>query len=198
MLGAVDDPVITILAGGCFHAANVRPGIGFGHRQGIHPLTPHGGQQIAFLLVALTGHQDILRAAKEMGQRHGTAPQFTFKQGKFQMVQPAAPDLLRKVGGIEPHVDDFPFDIIGQFFRHKALLFHLGFMGVDLALDKIAHGINDHLLFFGKAKLHNCLPPLRFRLGADTDGGPARIRHRQARLPLCNGIERGFHGLRHW
>ena len=70
VFGPVHHPVAAVAARKAFHPPNVGPGVRFGHRQRVHPLPPHGGEEVAFDLLAFAGHQDVLRAAKEMVERH--------------------------------------------------------------------------------------------------------------------------------
>ncbi len=77
MLGAIHHPIATLAAGRAFHAPHVRTGPRLGHRQRVHPLAAHGGKEIALDLLARTGHQDVLRTAKEMRQRHRATAKLT-------------------------------------------------------------------------------------------------------------------------
>ena len=83
MLGAVQHPIAALTLCRAGHAAHIRARTGFGHRQSIHFFAAHCRQQIAFFLIALAGHEDILRPAKEMIKRHAAAAQFTLDQSKF-------------------------------------------------------------------------------------------------------------------
>ena len=70
MFAAVDHPIATTAMGAAFHAANVRAGAGFRHRQSIHALAAYRRHEIAVNLIAFAGHKDILWSSKEMIERH--------------------------------------------------------------------------------------------------------------------------------
>ena len=109
----------------------------------------HRGQQIALFLIALAGHKDILRPAKEVIKRHAAAAQFALDQCKFKMAKPRAADLLRKVTGVKPKIEGFLFDLLGNIGRHSAAALNRIFMRVDFVFHKTADRIDDHLLFIG-------------------------------------------------
>ena len=89
-----------------------------------------------------------------MRQRHRSAAELALEKREFQIVQPAATDRLREIGGIEPHLDDHVADGVAHLDRHMAELFDLVLKRVDLRLDEASHGRDDQLLFFGQSELH--------------------------------------------
>ena len=149
MLGAIEHPVTALTLGRAGHAAHIRARTRFGHRQSVHFFTAHSGQQIAFFLIALAGHEDILRPPKEMIKRHAAAAQFALDQCKFKMAEPRAADLLGKITGVKPKIEGFLFDLLGNIGRHSATALNRIFMRVDFVFHKTADRIDDHLLFIG-------------------------------------------------
>ncbi len=136
MLGAVDHPVAALPRGVAFHAAHVRSRLGFGHRQRVHPLAAHGGQQVAIALLALAGHQDVLRATEEMRQRHRPAAQFALDQREIQMAQPRAADLFGEVAGVKAQFQRLALDLGGDVGGHLAGAFDRRFVRIDLGFDE--------------------------------------------------------------
>ena len=159
MLGAVEHPVAAgLLHRRRLHPAYVRTRIRLGHGQRVHALTTHGGEQVFVALLPLAGHQDVLRPAPEVGQRHRPAPQLAFEQGKGQVIQTTAADFLGEVRGIEAHVQHLLLQALAQFLRHVAELFDLVFVRVDFGFDEGPDGIHHHFLLGGKAELHFVCP----------------------------------------
>ena len=109
---AVDNPITAVTHGLAFHAAHVRSGIRFRHRQRVHFLTTHGGQQITFALFVVAGHQDVLRTAKEMGQRHRAAAQLALDQSEVEMRQTGPTDLFGEIAGVETQIDALLLDLL--------------------------------------------------------------------------------------
>ena len=92
VLGAVQHPVAAVAPRRGTHAAHIRSGIRLGHGKRIHLLAANGRRQIAFHLIALAGHQDVLRAAEEMCQRHRAAAELALEKRKLKFVESAAAD----------------------------------------------------------------------------------------------------------
>ena len=136
MFAAIDHPIATIALGAAFHAADVRAGARFRHRQSIHALAAHGGHEIAVNLIAFTGHENILWSTKEMIERHRSAPQFTLDQCKIYMRQARASHAFRKIAGIKAQLQRFLFDVLGNFIGHFARAFHQLFMRVNFFFNK--------------------------------------------------------------
>ena len=91
--------------------------IGFGHRQCIHALTAHGGQQVTLDLFVAAGHQDVLRPPEEVVQRHRAASKLALDQRELEVRQPCPADFLGEVAGIETQVDRLLLDPLGDLRR---------------------------------------------------------------------------------
>jgi hypothetical protein len=140
------------------HAAHVRSRAGLRHGQRIHPLAPHRREQVFLLLLALAGHQDVLRPPEEMRQRHGPAAKLALHQREVEMPEAAAADLLGEVAGVEPHLDDLALDLLRELWRHLAGALHEVLVRIDLGLDEVADRRDDHLLFGAQREIHGILP----------------------------------------
>jgi hypothetical protein len=97
------------------------------------------GQQVFLLLIALAGHQDVLRPPEEMRQRHRAAAKLPLHQREVEMPEPAAAHLLGEVAGVEPHLDDLALDLLRELWRHRAGALHEVFVRIDLGLDEITN-----------------------------------------------------------
>ena len=184
MLGAVEHPITAIAPGTGLHAPDVRARPRFRHGERIHPLTPHGRQQVAFDLLALTRHQDILGPAEKVVQRHRAAPQFPLHQGKFQVVQPRPAHAFGEIAGIKAQFNGLAPDLVGHFAWHFAGALHQILMRIDLVLDETAHRGRDHFLFLGQSVLHGLT-----RMVAASQGAKAGRSGQWSRLAwLCKSF----------
>jgi len=144
MFRAVHDPVAAVAPGHAFHAAHVRPGAGFGHGKRVHPFAAHRRHQVTVDLVALAGHEDVLRPAEEMGERHRPAPEFAFDQREFKMIEPCRTHAFGKIAGIEAKLDGLAPDVLGKPGGHFAAALDQILVGIDLLFDEAAHRRGDH------------------------------------------------------
>ena len=158
MLGTVDHPITAIADSGAFHPTHIRPGPRFGYRECIHPLAAHSGHQVPVHLLAFTGHQNILRAPKEMVERHGAAAKLTFHNGELQMIKTRAAHAFRKIASVKPQIDRLPLYVIGDLLRHLAGALNQLLMRVDLVFHKEPHRRGNHLLLVAQPVLHRLLP----------------------------------------
>ncbi len=147
MLGAIHHPIATLAAGRAFHAPHVRTGPRLGHRQRVHPLAAHGGKEIALDLLALTGHQDILRTAKEMRERHRATAKLTLDKAEFEVIEACAAHRLGEIAGIEAKLFRLAFDLVGDLLRNLAGPFDQILVGIDLVFNETADGFRNHFLF---------------------------------------------------
>ena len=154
MFRSVNNPIPTIPHSRTFHPTHVGTCIGFCHRQRIHSFTAHRRQQIAFALFGIAGHQDVLRTAKEVRKRHGSATQFAFDQCKVEMGQPGTADLFGEVAGVKAKINRLLLDGLCQIGGDLAGAFNLCLVGVYFLFHKAADGGNDHVLFVRKTKVH--------------------------------------------
>ena len=180
VLGAVQHPVAAVAPRRGAHAAHIRSGVRFGHGQRVHLLAANGRRQIAFHLIALAGHQDVLRAAEEMCQRHRAAAELALEKRKLKIVETAATDRFRKIRGIEPHFHDLVLDGVAHLQRHMAELLDLVLERIDFRFDETPDRRDDHFLFFGQSELHGY--PL---CKSAADGTPRAIRARQVGVCGC-------------
>ena len=159
MLGAVQHPVVAVLPRAGLHAAQVRPGAGFGHRQAIPGLAPDAGHQILLALFGIARQQDV-RRPRHAGPVQGIVgpAQFLFVKQPGQRIEPRAAHLGRHVGGVKPGRHRLRLDLADQLHRQMAgALDHL-LMRIKLVLDKGARRVDDHLLFFGQSEIHLIFP----------------------------------------
>ena len=157
VLGAVEDPVVTVRSRGALHAADVRTGSGFRHRQRIEPLAPGAWEKVALALVGVAGHEDSGRAAPVHCQRHGCAAEFAFEKGEGQVVEPAATHLDRQIRRVEAEFDDLALDRLAKLRRHAPGPLHRLLVGVEFTRDELANGVHDQLLFACESEVHAAL-----------------------------------------
>ena len=154
MLGAVDDEVIAIGLGAGLHRAQVRAGIGLGQAEAFDPLAADRRQQVALDLLALAGAQDVAGPRHRVLQGERGAAELALHQGQRDMVEAAAAQLLRHVGGVEAGLDRGGVDLLDQLRPHLVGALDLFFVRLQLRLDKGADAVDQHLLFRGEAEIH--------------------------------------------
>ena len=87
-------------------------------------------------------------------QRVIRATQFFFVHEPCERIEPGAAHLFGHIGGIEPGFHCLALELLDQLYRQVAGAFDLGFMRVQLVLDKSAGGFDDHPLFVGQGEIH--------------------------------------------
>ena len=146
VLSAVDYVVVAAALGPAGHAPQVGAGVGLAHGQALHPLAPHGGQQVLLHLVAGAGPQDVGRPGHDVVQGVGGPAEGPLGHGQGQVVEPAPAQLDGHVGRVDPGVDGFAADLLHELGRHLAGALHLGLVGYQLALGERPDGVDHHLL----------------------------------------------------
>jgi hypothetical protein len=154
VLGAVDHPVAAIADCLAFHAPHVGPSVRFGHGQSVHFLAAHSREQVFFLLLAFTGHKDVLRSAEKMVERHGPAAKLALHQREIEVAKTRSADAFREIAGIKTEVDTFLLEFFPKLMGHLTGLLHHLLVWVDFIFNERPYGGHDHLLFFGQAKMH--------------------------------------------
>ena len=74
------------------------------------------------------------------------------------MAKPRAADLFGEVAGVKAKIEDLLLDLLCHVVRHLTGPLNLRLMRVNLALHKVAHGGDDHLLLVGQPKIHDASP----------------------------------------
>ncbi len=154
MLGAVDDPVVAVLAGKALHAAHVGAGIRLGHGERVELVALDRRQQVSFALLVVAGHQDARRAAEEDGEAHRAAAELAFDQREGRMVETGAAHLFGEIAAEEADFLALAGNILAQFGRHDTRALDLVLIRIDFGLDEAADRVDDHLLFIGQCEIH--------------------------------------------
>ena len=74
------------------------------------------------------------------------------------MVQATAADLHRQVRRVEAKLDHLALDRFTEFLWHPPGALYLVLVGIELALDKVAHGVHHHLLLGRECEVHARAP----------------------------------------
>ena len=83
------------------------------------------------------------------------AAQFAVEQGHGQIVQAAAAERLRHVGGVEPHCDRPFLDLRDKVRPDLAGALDLFLVWVEFLLHESAGGFDNQFLFFGEREFHD-------------------------------------------
>ncbi len=115
MFLAGDEPVVAILAGAGLHAHDVGARAGLGEAETFGALARDRGLSDRFRnLVALAGHEEFGGACGDLVQCVGHLAEFTLQDGALDMVEAAAADRFRQIGGIKTHLDGALLDLLGE------------------------------------------------------------------------------------
>ena len=114
--------------------------------------------EITLDLFTLTALQNIGWPRDTHLQAIRGASQFALEQSQREIIQSAATILLGHIGGIKTELNRLLLNFFRKLFRHIIKLFDHILMRIEFILDKAAHGIDEHLLFFGNRKSAHNVP----------------------------------------
>jgi hypothetical protein len=146
--------VAAVALGARLHRAEVRAGVGLGHGQALHALAADRRQEIALDLRTLAGAQDVGGPRHRILQGHRGAAELALHEGEGDMVEPAAAELLRHVGGVEAGREGALVDLLDELRADLVGAFDLFLIGHELGVDELPHAVDQQLLLRCQAELH--------------------------------------------
>lgn len=158
VLGAGDDPVVTVALGAGAHAAQVGAGLRLGHGQALDPLAGHRGEQVAVPLLVGAGQEDARGAPDGVHLQCDAGPaQLALHQHPGEGVQTTAADLLGHVGGVEAGSDRPAAQLLGQVVVEHAGGLDRHLVGDQFVAHESAGGLDDCLLLGVGSEVHRDL-----------------------------------------
>ena len=158
----VDHPVFAVTLGAGAHRADVRAGVGLGHRDGeLHLAGKHFRDPVALLLLGALA-QDVEpaehRAAVGREQVEALVRELLGDDHHVDHVAAQAPVLLRERHAEEAHLQPFLIQLVGERLLavEAADVLGRGDLGHHLA-----HALAQHALLFGEFEIHYSTPFLR-------------------------------------
>ena len=92
VLGAIDDPVVTVRFCRALHAANIRTGVRFGHGQCIEFLATDDRRQVFLALLVVAANEDAGRTAEVNGESHRARPSSRSSKANSRLFSPPPPN----------------------------------------------------------------------------------------------------------